>query len=348
MLDLYIYKIYNDDLKHLNDTELKEHFENVGKNEKRIYNLKSLSEIAFDNYEDYNLNYFESIFRSTIISDLIKSKNNKNKLKVFIFSNCQGNHISLLNKIEVFNNYFEFVYLQNYINIDDYDYLQKIINTVDIFIYQTIRQSGIGSQLNYILNNIDNRVFKISLSYFYCNWYWLFGTSIIDSLSSLDQYKNKNIINRDDIYNILKHHDFNLKDRMELSFKIFEEKEYNVDIKILPFIRENYKKFRLFFNKNHITKPVIIYFINEVLKKLKINILIDNTIDIGVYNNNYFQPISSLVKQSLNLEFEEDSIGDDFYIDFFNDYVNNNASTDFLIEKYENNENPNIYIMNKL
>ena len=37
------YRLYNDDICHLNDVELENHFENYGKNENRVYDARTFS-----------------------------------------------------------------------------------------------------------------------------------------------------------------------------------------------------------------------------------------------------------------------------------------------------------------
>ena len=356
MIDIEIYRLYNDDLNHLNNDELLRQFEETGKNENRIHNAKSLSEIIFQNLENYNDEYFENVFKSEIIVKIIKqNKKIKNKLIVFIFSNCQGHMINLLTKLPIFSHYFEFIVLPNYVEMDP-NYLnnniKELIDKTDIFIYQTIRQSGIGSQLNFILDNMKPEVFKISMYYIHCNWYWLFGICIKEPLESLDIYKDKNITERNDIFNILNEHNFKLNERMEESFRIAQEKESQTDIKINQFIQDNYKKKRLFFMRNHMSKPCIIHLCNEVLRLLKIDISLNENIDLGRYNTDIFQPISSIIKKKLELEFEEDSMGDDFFIDFFNDYVNkylhNKLTWIELAEKYDLYQNSDIYVYDRL
>ena len=258
------YRLYNDDLSNLNDDELESHFEKYGKNENRVYDARSFSIKYFNNDIDYNDENMENVFLSSqVIVDLVKTKKTTDKIEVLIYSNCQGSVFLHINKLNIFNKYFNFLKIENYIELTDEikNNLNTIFPKLDILIYQPIRESGIGIQLKYILENINlSRVKTITLTYLYCNWYWLFDTK---SLDILDSYKNLDI-KREDIHNILCN--FNgeiLKKRMEESFNIFEEKEKNVDIKVLNFIKQNYKKERLFFNKNHITKNVIIYMINE-------------------------------------------------------------------------------------
>ena len=341
------YRLYNNDIYNLNDDELEIHFENFGKNENRVHDARTFSIRYFNNDIDYNDENMEKVFTSPIIANLVKTKNHRDKLEILIFSNCQGHKISHLLKLNIFNKYFNYMLLANYIELTDENKcnLKVLLSKLDILIYQPIRESGIGIHLKYILDNINiSRVKTVSLTYLYCNWYWLFDPK---SLDILNKYKNLDI-KREDIHNILTN--FNgeiLINRMEESFKIFEEKEKNVDIKILNYIKQNYKKQRLFFNKNHVTKNVIIYILNELLKILKIDIKLPNTYDLGVYYSYTFQPISSYVKNILELEFDEDTIGDEFYINYFYDYITN-KDLNYLINKYDLNTNPDIFIKDRL
>lgn len=341
------YRLYNDDISHLNDHEIEMHFENYGKNEDRVYDARTFSIKYFNNDIDYIDENMLKVFTSPIIVNLVKTKNSTEKLEILIFSNCQGHHISFINKLNIFKKYFNITLIANYIELNDEikNNLNIILHKLDILIYQPIRESGIGLQLKYILDNINlSRVKTITLTYLYCNWYWLFD---VKSLYILNEYKNLDIKKEDVNYILSNINGEILKNRMIESFKIFEEKEKTVDIRVLDFIKQNYKKQRLFFNKNHITKPLIIYIINEFFKILKIDIELTNDFYLGIYNSNVFQPISSYIKKKLELEFDEDTIGDEFYINYFYDYINN-KDLDYLINTYELNENKDIYIKDRL
>lgn len=341
------YRLYNDDVFCLNDVELESHFENYGKNQNRVYDARTFSIKYFNNDTDFNDENMEKVFLSPIIVDLVKTKKNTDKLQILIFSNCQGHHFSLISKLNIFNKYFNFTLIANYIELTDEtrNKLEIIFNNLDILIYQPIRESGIGIHLKYVLDNINiSRVKTITLTYLYCNWYWLFEPKSFDILN---KYKNLDI-KKKDIHNILCNFDGQIiKNRMEESFKIFEEKEKDVDIKILSYIKQNYKKQRLFFNKNHVTKHIIIYMLNEFFKILKIDIELKNTFDLGIYNSCVFLPISSYIKKILELEFQEDSMGDEFYINYFNDFINN-KDLNHLLNTYELNVNSEIYIKDRL
>lgn len=344
-MDLLFYRNYNDDISDLNDIELTNHYNTYGINENRVYDAMSCSIKYFNNSIDYNDSNFKNIFcNSPIITRLVKTKCHSDKINILIYSNCQGNHISLLNKLNIFSKYFKFTYIANYVPFtnDIIEELNSLIPKLDILIYQPIRYSGIGSQQKYILNKINKtHVMTITLTYLYCDWYWIFGTSWKHTISFMDSYKNKTIL-KEEIGNIIHDIDFKLEERMEKSFEIFKEKEQHLDIKLLDFIKKNYKYKRLFFTKNHVTKPVIIFILNEFLKLTNINIQISDDFDIGVYNSYIFQPISKYVKEILNLEFQEDPEGDQFYIDFFYDVIND-KDNEYLNKKYECNENKNIY-----
>ena len=124
---------------------------------------------------------------------------------------------------------------------------------------------------------------------------------------------------------------------MERSLNILQEKELNTDIKVADFIINNYKQKRLFHNCNHITKPMIINIVNQVLNILCININENIDIEIGIYNQTILHPISKTIQNILGLEYFDEE-GDQFYIDYIYDYINK-----LPVEKYYNNQSDKMY-----
>ncbi len=320
-----------------------------------VYGLNSAKEFSIkyfgiDNEEFYNDENIQIFYKSSVLVELIKTKKNLEKIKIFIFTNCQGMHFTIsLNKISIFKKYFEITHIHNWQEINDEKRLifNKLLNEMDIFIYQYVRDSNYNSTSS-ILPLIPDRVIKISMPYIYCNWYWLFGISWDDTIQKIKDNNNNNLT-KDEIKYILEKNkiDFEIEKRIENSLNILKTRENNLDIKVHDFIKNNYKKERLFFNKNHVTTSVIIYITNELLRILEINIKLDYNTDLGIYNSHVFQPISSYIKNLLKLEFEEDSYGDNFYVNFFYDIINN-IDKETLKKKYELCENKDIFVNKKL
>lgn len=187
------------------------------------------------------------------------------------------------------------------------------------------------------------------MPYTYCNWLWLFNINIKDSIDCIKKYVQDNSIclndlNKDNIHNILYNNkiDFNILIRMKNSLNILKEKDRNTDIKTYEFVLENYKNKRLFFTENHLAPPLVFHISKQFLKLLDINIEINENENIGCYNTNVFWPISSYINKILNLEYESDSMGDDFYINYFYDYINN-MDINELYKKYNLYENNEMY-----
>ena len=74
-----------------------------------VYNARSFSKYYFNNDTDYNDENIKIFYESEILISIVKNKKNKNeKINIFLFTNCQGHHISgVLNKIDIFRNYFK-------------------------------------------------------------------------------------------------------------------------------------------------------------------------------------------------------------------------------------------------
>lgn len=309
---------------------------------KSLVFVKLLLENLFFNINFENIKlFYESIIKHFFIKKLkinIPESISPKKINIMIYTNCQGHHLkNVFNNLDIFKKYFNIIILPNYIELGNkqkhFDYFLK---EIDILIYQPIQDNHINNSKN-LLKKIPYYVKKISMPYIYCNWLWLFGLEIPNTMKLIKEYSN---INSYDINHILKNNEinFNLINRMKESLNLLKEKESDTDIKVHDYIIQNYKEKRLFFTKNHITKPFIINISNQILKLLEINLILEeNNIDLGIYNTYQFHPISTYVQNILNLNYY-DNDGDDFYINFFNDYKNN-ISYDELNKKYHLNEN---------
>jgi hypothetical protein len=358
LLDLNFYREYNDDLVFMTNDELQNHFDTYGKHENRVYNSKTFSIKYFNNNQDHNDHNIKIFYESKILSNLVKSMNSdrvNKKINIFLFTNCQGHHICLLHKINIFEKYFNFYCIRNY--CERLDYEEEAFNNInklcDIFVYQPITSAHFNNTET-ILANIDPRIFKVSMPYTYCNWLWLFGKDINGSMDFLTKYISNNSIesnnlNNDIINDILYNNkiDFGIFDRMEKSLNILKEKELITDIKTHDFIIENYKRKRLFFTSNHLAPVMIIHIFKQLLNILNINIEINENLQLGIYNSITFYPISSYIKNILGLEYQPDSMGDTFYTNFFYDYCNNVCDEE-INKKYVSYENQDMYFKDVL
>ena len=257
----------------------------------------------------------------------------------------------MLHKINIFSKYFALCCIRNYCERLDFEenWFSNINTICDIFVYQPITSAHFNNTEK-ILDGIDDRIFKISLPYTYCNWMWLFGADTPDSLKSIREYAENNSLNHDTMSdkvandvlanNII---DFDIFKRMQSSLSILKEKEQITQIKTHDFILENYKKRRLFFTPNHLAPPLIKHTLKEFCKIIKASVEINDDLDLGVYNSFIFYPISDYIKNLLGLEYEADPIGSQFYKDYFFDLCVK-VGDEELNRKYTNNTNNDMYL----
>ncbi|NBV28522.1 hypothetical protein EBS02_05845 [bacterium] len=258
------------------------------------------------------------------------------KMKVLFYTNCQGSNVmTVLTKVTSVERFFEITYINNFIDDKTIDFYNSI-PTYDIIIYQPVRDEHINASKKF-LPLVSKHTKLISFPYLYCNWLWPFGIELKDTLSLLPitPFVNGELLNQTN---------FHLKDRMLRSLSILEEKEKNTDIKVVNFIRENYKRRRLFFTKNHVTRPVLIHLGNEILRHLNITYTIEEQkyTDLGVYNKYWIQPICSIVQRELDLEYVDED-GDTFFINYARDILVHRLEWERLHEKYILSDNFSIY-----
>ena len=205
---------------------------------------------------------------------------------ILIFANCQGGVIKKFLKYFLQNT--EIIHIINY---EEDNNLIKNLSKCSIFIYQNN-----GNKLKLILNKLSKECKKISIPYIFNDgiaslsyapkskkWGYgkIYGDEIIIDLI------NKNYPKEDIIEMFLNNQiDFNLSNRIEVSFNELLKREKNIDIKIHSFIKDNYKSKNLFLTHNHPTTEVFKFIIIEILKIL--NIPYENIIDeiINVQQNN--------------------------------------------------------------
>ena len=350
--NINFFKAYNADFKLFDESEIKNYFHLYGKNNNMVYNAKSFSNYYFNNDRDYNDENIKIFYESEILINIVKNKKNKNeKINIFLFTNCQGHHISaVLQKINIFKNYFSGICIRNYCerNSHEENMFNNINNFCDIFIYQPITSAHFNNTEK-ILNNLDPHILKISMPYTFCNWLWLFSSNIPNTMNLIKDFiikeKLDNIVMDNKISNdILANNliDFDILSRMNQSMNILKDKESITDIKTSDYILENYKNQRLFFTENHLAPPLVFHIFKQLLNLLQINILVSQDIKLGVYNKMTFYPISQYIQNILGLNYS-DNEGNIFYINYFKDYCNSIGEEE-INKKYNLNENNEIYV----
>ena len=258
------------------------------------------------------------------------------KLNIILFFNCQGQAIISLLKRKLDANY---KHLVNYIHIDSgaRNLPVKDLENADIVIFQFVnKKHGIcstdpTSEKN-ILKFLKKDCIRIGVPNPYQTAFW----PILDKNNGLEiirELKKNNTL--DDIINMYKNNeiDFKLQERFDNCEKHTRDLElyylnnislenYDV-IEITPFIRENYKKYKLFCGHCHPSAYIYAFITNEIIdiintkKNMKI-------IKIDIFNRNYnsfsgpknkgwWLHNSKYVKKELNLEWM-DELNESHYI----------------------------------
>ena len=148
MLDINFYREYNDDLNNMDDYELLNHFNNFGVNQNRVINAETFSIKYFNNNLDFNDENINVFYQSKLLSQLVKNKNNTDKLQILSFTNCQGmTTINCLKTLNLFNNYFNCIYIPNYEYMDDEKRVEfnNLLQNIDILLYQPVRDLHINN-----------------------------------------------------------------------------------------------------------------------------------------------------------------------------------------------------------
>ena len=162
---------------------------------------------------------------------------------------------------------------------------EQILEKTKLLIYQPLDSKHGDCSTEYILNKLPSDCISISLPRLYFKGYWPqhdsnpfnqgnekgfhglfpYGDTNVNSMMNevLSQEKIIQEISKKDFYNreeLLKNIDYTLS---ELS-----KRETNTDIKISDFIRDNYRKYRLFHTINHPTDVLGLEVANQILSKL--------------------------------------------------------------------------------
>lgn len=212
-------------------------------------------------------------------------------MKIIVYSNCQGDAIIKLLKEKITG---------SYLHIRNYTYFERPNNLpfselikADIFIFQfTNKKHGICSTDH----NNDKNIFsflkkeciKIGIPSIFQSSFWPvipgFG-SCRDGHEIINELKQKYSLKE-----ILKLHDDNkinykLLDRFnkcEKHTKLIEEYyQNNTELTIIPitnFIRNNYKKYKLFITHCHPSIYIFLYIVNEIIKVINKQLYKNNTI----------------------------------------------------------------------
>ena len=152
MFQLNIYKLFNNDLKKLNNNQLQIHWRTTGKKEKRISHISHF----FDKYPDFKINLYKEKYPEIKTYDdiIIMSHYHHNTSKDFYTSYDSSNN---------FDNYIN-TYLLNYYKFD-YNYsiiLFDYSNNININDLKFDKNTYIFTNKNYDIKNKNLYVYKIN------------------------------------------------------------------------------------------------------------------------------------------------------------------------------------------
>ena len=271
----------------------------------------------------------------------------ENKKNLIIWANCQGGSIDfMLSKYH--SDKFNIFYYSNFEYINNNIIIPNTFLIADYFLYQNYsNKDNVIYDLDHIKKNLNinckllsfptlhsiNLLFcydtndplnKKTISHLYPHGKFFYGMNNLKIM--IEKYKmieNKNTIIEKIIEEILSD---NYIDKEQIdyyydrSFTFLETKALSSDIQnIYYYIRENFKKIRLWHNPNHPTGILLNQLIIEIFNKLELyydnsdeNIkLLDNML------NDWVIPILPCVKKYYNLNFD-DNCSSKYHLDITN------------------------------
>ena len=198
--------------------------------------------------------------------------------KLAVFGNCQAGQLKRMLSKLLKPSEFEVIYISNNTRtggMKSINNILSIIENCDILLYQPLNSShGELSEENIKKITRDSCI-SISFPYiFNAGVYSLCHAPMANGHSYGMIYGEQEIIKElekgRDRNSIIKDYqegkiDFNLKERFNLSIDKMEIRESSIDIKLIPFIRENYKRNKLFITHNHPTNILFIEMIKQII-----------------------------------------------------------------------------------
>ena len=246
-----------------------------------------------------------------------------NRKKFTVYANCQSRALALtLNENKEFASKYKLTPIQAIQTLKNQDYkkILPIVQNTDLFIHQPIAQTNSRpSELTsaHLAEQIHKNAQRISFPSLYFDGYFphLKTFNRINSVLNLvhdyfiaylyatgrDQLETLQIIHRSKLYpkalseGLLERSLQNLQQR---------EKAENTDIQVTDFIKENYKKEKLFFQFNHPNRTVLNYIAESIMKQIGID-------DYRLPKkgpqrlNGIIAPVYKSTYRNLNLEFDE-------------------------------------------
>lgn len=246
--------------------------------------------------------------------------------KCLVYGNCQAMALKgLLKQNPKFKKYYEIVDCKSVylLNKEDLPNQELIISDVDLLIHQPVSDNykglyqlstnylksklkqnakvvsfpvayftGYNPELVYLKNNSGQRISQ-PFTYHDTNImkFYLMGKSVNETIT---------LIQSKDFYQF-----YDIQNNLENTLLNLEQREIDLDIKLSLFIRENYKKNRLFYTFNHPSFVILKYIANSIFKALDID-KNENFFDIfgsiEIFGNSSF-PIYPSLYSGLELQF---------------------------------------------
>jgi len=249
-------------------------------------------------------------------------------MNVVVYSNCQADGIIFFLSQKIVGKY---THIPNYKYFDKpHDLPISILKNADLFLFQfTNKKYGICStDINAdenILRFLKKGCITIGFPCIFQSSFWPvipeFG-SCRDGHEIVHNYKSNNV-SLSEIIHLFNNNNicFNLKQRFDACEKhtleienYYLEKTTLKSIKVTDFIRENYKKYRLFMSHCHPSAYIYIYIVNNIIEY--INNIQSKTIQIfeNIFDYNFDEGVKHLrpsilwsdsqyVKKELSLEY---------------------------------------------
>lgn len=240
-----------------------------------------------------------------------------------VFANCQSRALALTlmedSEFSSIYNWLKIPAVQN-INADNIDLVLKSVCEADLLIYQPVseshkRHSSLSS--DNILKKVKPGGTALSFPSIYFDGYFptlqsFKGKSSVLNLAhdyfiaycfsiGLNVKETVSLIRSDNLFS--KSLSNNLLNQSIDNLEI-KENEANVDIRISGFIKENYKKYRLFNQFNHPKRPLFKYLADAIFKELGfVNSFVE---DVGASHlDTIYVPTYKSIYKNLELEFKE-------------------------------------------
>jgi hypothetical protein len=218
--------------------------------------------------------------------------------KYTVYGNCQARVLpSVLNSSKVFKNTFQYVDVKavHTLKSEELDYfIDEVLPELDLFIFQPVSKNYHDNEkysTEFLLSKLKSDAISVSFPSCYFTGYTpeIKHTKLIREGLDKDEfdYHDRNImqyflstdtpepddfVSSDHFYS----EDYSLQ-AVEESLKELEKRELSIfgsekqiDIKVSKFIRDNYRKERLFHTVNHPSKPLFIYLGKAILDFLTI------------------------------------------------------------------------------